>query len=130
MTPIEILRGAAEVIKERGWTQGRFTGHDGSKCIAGALQVSTDRLDPDLSIRTACWLAQAPSPLQKAMDALEEMVPRVDESFEPAYPAYKQRGNYVVWNDKLPRETGKQQVIDLLELAATALENNEMEKNR
>lgn len=65
MTPEQILRGGAEVLKEKGWTRGDYEALDGSGsvCALGALRYAAwgstsisyalDR-EPGESYRQAC----------------------------------------------------------------------------
>ena len=59
MKPSEICLKAKDVLRERGWTQGRMRNDDGAFCVWGALVVAdAGRVTLDYSM-SAAWARSA-----------------------------------------------------------------------
>lgn len=46
MTPQEVLKKSAEILRTSGWCQGEYENQDGAHCLMGAMRAATgvDRL--------------------------------------------------------------------------------------
>jgi hypothetical protein len=111
-TSCELRRAAAEVIRQRGWTQRRLeNGPGGPVCLLGAMAVALGlplRGYGALNMNALAQATLAEMGFAGYVRTLEEM------GFAPD-PDSSEPGNIRVcaagWNDHLPADTGAAQVI-------------------
>jgi len=109
-TPKALLKRAADIITERGWTQGKYVSKDGCVCALGSVRLAAAEAahivadieeDPqDYFMRT-----RLPDDIRKAWNAAETTL----EGLSPYC-------NVVLWNDEAGRSA--EEVQSLLRRAA------------
>ena len=100
MNTSEILDRAADLIEERGWTQGWYCGPTGELCAAGAMFVA-------IGLRPAGWTAPEHPAHRRAMVAFER---HLMDTFD-YFGAHN-------WNDEPGRTQAE--VVNALRAAARA----------
>jgi hypothetical protein len=114
VTPAELCRGAAEVIRARGWFQGRFSeGPCGPVCAIGALNVAAGHAPNHMGERTFDHFDQ---PEHRAV--LETLVR--DGAAHEAHDDRVIGWRIMQWNDSPTRTVGD--VLNVLERTAMRLE--------
>lgn len=63
MTPSDVLRGAAQLLKEEGWTQHAFLDAHGRMCVTGAINRAANGgalyVGAEDNVGSAAWRALA-----------------------------------------------------------------------
>lgn len=80
-TPQSLLLRAADILDERGWTQGGFVGHGGSVCLMGAVNIAAAEVAGINIDRSAINGSSLPEPMwalrEKSLRRLHESIPGI-----------------------------------------------------
>lgn len=109
LQPADVLFGAANIIRTRGWTVDTYEDKDGRCCIVGAMRNAAFREDVECSatVYTVARRAMEAEVKKIWADPLAQ-----DEDSMPHLPN---------WNDQLPDDSGEL-VASLLEKVARSFE--------